>query len=93
MLTLIPERIVFRTHKTFYVCTKNLLEISFPPHILDRFGSIPAPYGTKHLHKIQLLRNRILRMLLEASWYIRNTAILKDTNVPIVNETLLETYP
>jgi hypothetical protein len=45
-----------------------------------------------HIHKIQVLQNRILRMALNAPWYIRNTTIHKDIQLPFVIETLHKSY-
>ena len=41
-----------------------------------------------HLHKIQTLQNRILRMVIDAPWYVRNTTIHKDSKMPSVSEIL-----
>jgi hypothetical protein len=42
--------------------------------------------------KIQVLQNRILRMALNAPWYVRNTTIHKDIQLPFVTETLHNSY-
>jgi hypothetical protein len=45
-----------------------------------------------HIDKIQVLQNRILRMALNAPWYVRNTTINKDIKLPFVTETLHNSY-
>jgi hypothetical protein len=45
-----------------------------------------------HIHKIQILQNIILRMGLCAPWYVRNTTIHKDIQLPFVTETLHYSY-
>lgn len=40
----------------------------------------------KHFHKLQTTQNRILRTCLNAQWYIRNTTIHRDTNLPTITE-------
>jgi hypothetical protein len=45
-----------------------------------------------HLHKIQTLQNRILKMVINAPWYVRNTAIHKDMKILFVTQTLHNTY-
>jgi hypothetical protein len=37
-------------------------------------------------------QNRILRMVINAPWYVRNTTIHKDMKIPFVTQTLHNTY-
>jgi hypothetical protein len=53
------------------------------PYILNRSGSMHDLHATRHhIHIIQVLQNRILRTALDAPWYVRNTTIHKDIQLP-----------
>ena len=44
-------------------------------------------------HKLnQILYNRLLRMAIDAPWYIKYTTIHRDIKLPFVKETLRKTY-
>ena len=45
-----------------------------------------------HIHKIQVLQNNILRMAIDAPWFVKNTTIHQDIKLPIVKDTLRQTY-
>jgi hypothetical protein len=56
---------------------------------------MPEPFGTRDqtlLYKIQTLQNRILRMVINAPWYVRNTTVHKDMRIPFVAQTPHTTY-
>ncbi|CAI6374212.1 unnamed protein product [Macrosiphum euphorbiae] len=42
--------------------------------------------ANSHLNKIQIYQNKILRIITDAPWFVRNKAIHKDLNIPTINE-------
>ena len=46
--------------------------------------------ATSHRNKIQVIQNKILRMIVNAPWYVRNTTIMKDQEIPITKDSLRE---
>ena len=45
-----------------------------------------------HMHKIQVLQNRILRMAIDTPWYVKNTTIHRDIKLSFFKDTLRKTY-
>jgi len=44
--------------------------------------------ANSHLNKIQIFQNKILRIITDAPWFVRNKALHKDLNIPTIDEHL-----
>ncbi|KAJ4427083.1 hypothetical protein ANN_24698 [Periplaneta americana] len=91
-------------HKLYQV--KHLLKGSSPlPLHLKRltYFSLIRPiwmYGcgiwgsasNSQIRRIQTIQNRVLRLIVDAPWYIHNDNLHKDLNVPTVESTLRSSY-
>lgn len=82
---------------------KLLIYKSYIRPILTYGASVWGNTSNTHLKKLQTVQNKILRLCINAPWYVRNTVIHRDLNIPfihdIVNEeetkinTITETHP
>ena len=54
------------------------------------YSNYPFTWHTldAHIHKIQVLKNRILRMAIHTQWYVKNTTIHRDIKLPFIGDTL-----
>ena len=71
---------------------KRLIYLSYIRPIWQYACLIWNSASNIHINQIQVLQNRILRMAIGAPWYVRNTTIHRDIKIPLVKETLHNTY-
>ncbi|KAJ4442262.1 hypothetical protein ANN_12128 [Periplaneta americana] len=48
--------------------------------------------SNSQIRRIQTIQNRVLRLIVDAPWYIRNDNLHKDLNVSTVESTLRSSY-
>lgn len=74
------------------ISTKRLLYLSFVRPIWQYASGLYGSASDSQLKRIQVQQNRVLRLITDAPWYVRNSIIHKDLDVPEVKEVVHQTY-
>ncbi|BES96252.1 Hypothetical protein NTJ_09061 [Nesidiocoris tenuis] len=65
--------------------TKRLLFLSL-------IRPIWAHAADSYIRRTQVTQNRVLRMIANAPWYVRNSVLLSDMDIPYVTDAIKELY-
>ena len=72
--------------------TKRLVYLSLIRPIWSYSCGLWGCAAASHIKKIQVTQNRVLRMITGAPWYVRNSRLHTDLDIPQVTTVIKETY-
>ena len=79
-------------HSPLSLTTKRLLYLSLIRPIWYYSCGLWGSAAATHVKRIQVTQNRVLRLITNAPWYIRNSMLHNDLDIPMVSDVITEMY-